>query len=60
MLTDLLFLVANTGNSQIERILKPEIKNLLNLLLNIFTKKYQGNKSCNLLDCLKYAHKQLA
>lgn len=47
MLADFLFLVANTGNSQMERILKPEIKNLLNLLLNIFTKKYQGNKSCN-------------
>lgn len=33
MLADLLFLVSNTGNSQMERILKPEIKNLLNLLL---------------------------
>ena len=56
MLTDLLFLVASTGNSQIQGILKPEIKNLLNLLLNIFTRKYLGNKSYDLLNCLKYAY----
>lgn len=54
--TDLLVLVASTDNFQIQRILKTEIKNLLNLLVNIFTKKYLGHKSCDLLDCLKYAY----
>lgn len=59
MLTYLLFLVASTGNSQIQRILKPEVKNLPNLLVNTFTKKYLGNKSCDLLDCLKYTYNWL-
>lgn len=52
MLTDLLFLVASTGNSQIQWILKPEMKNLLNLLVKIFTKQYLGNKSCDVMDSL--------
>lgn len=56
MLTDLLFSVANSGNSQVLGILQTELNNLLNFSANIFTKQYLGGKSWDFLRCPEYTY----